>query len=129
MKPSLSRLAGLSAVLAIATGNAFAHIDYSEAGTLHWIEHTASTPSVPDARALAPYGYETGGAADRVVVFDPAMKAINVTRMETVEFRLGNTSTTWTFDTLGTPSFTLAEAIPDATGITVYVHENPSYLY
>lgn len=129
MKPSLSRLAGLSAVLAITTGNAFAHIDYSEAGTLHWIEHTASTPSVPDARALAPYGYETGGAADRVVVLDPAMKAINVTRMETVEFRLGNTSTTWTFDTLGTPSFTLAEILPGADGVTVFVAESPLYRY
>lgn len=129
MKPSLSRLAGLSAVLAIATGNAFAHIDYSEAGTLHWIEHTANAPSAPDARALSPYGYEASGSAGRVIVLDRSVSAINVDRMETVEFRLGDTRSTWTFDTLGTPSFALAEILPGAGGVTVFVAESPLYSY
>lgn len=76
----------------------------------------------------APFGYATNVAPERVItVVRGKTKHINVTRLETVRIIDGDSSVTWTFDTLGLPSFSLEKILPGSTGITVYVDENPMY--
>ena len=81
----------------------------------------------PTERQLAPYGYPATGTPDRTVVVDPGTRHVNVTRLETVAFRVGNKTATWTFDTFGTRSFPLSKVVPGADGVTVYVEESPLY--
>ena len=50
-----------------------------------------------------------------------------MTRLETIRINVGGKSVTWMFDTLGTASFPLANIIPGAGDVTVYVTENPAY--
>lgn len=54
-------------------------------------------------------------------------KYLNVTRLETVEIKVGDKSVTWFFDTLGLQVFPLSKIIPGAENIMVYVAENPAY--
>ena len=68
------------------------------------------------------------GAAARVVSIDAGTKYLNVTRLETVQIKVGGKSVTWMFDTLGTASFPLSKVIPGTDGVTVYVAENPAYI-
>lgn len=127
MKTTLTRLAAISAVVALTSTSAFAHQDYSEGGSLHWLEHLATEKSQPSERALAPYGYASLGTADRTIVIDKNTRSINVTRLETVAIQTGSKSTLWTFDTLGTNSFPLSAVLPEADGVMVYVEESPLY--
>jgi hypothetical protein len=128
MKTSLTQLALIVSLSAIGSTSAFAHEDYSEAGSNHWLSHVAASKGTPTANQLAPYGYAATKAADREITLTNASKHLNVTRLETVKINVGGKSVVWTFDTLGTASFPLANAIPGTDGVTVYVAENPAYL-
>lgn len=127
MKTNTTQLILIAALGFAVTGTSYAHEDYSEGQSLHWISHVAESKSQPTANQLAPYGYATSSAAARVVTIDSGTKYLNVTRLETIRINVGGKSVTWTFDTLGTASFPLAKVIPGADGVTVYVTENPAY--
>ena len=127
MKTNITQLILIAALGFAVTGTSYAHEDYSEGGSVHWISHVMESKSQPTANELARYGYATSGAAARVVKIDSGTKYLNVTRLETVRFDLGSKSVTWKFDTLGTAPFSLAKVIPGAEGVTVYVAENPAY--
>ena len=127
MKTNIAQLALAVALGFAATGTSYAHEDYSEAGTNHWLSHVSESNSQPTANQLAPYGYATSSAAARVVNIDSGTKYLNVTRLETVRIDVGGKSVTWMFDTLGTAPFPLAKVIPGTEGVTVYVTENPAY--
>ncbi len=79
------------------------------------------------ANQRAPYGYASTGTPERVVDLSNGKKYLNVTRLETIQIKKDGNDVTWTFDTLGTPSFSLAKVIPWASGVTVYVEESPLY--
>lgn len=128
MKTSTTQLILIAALGFAVTGTSYAHEDYSEGQSLHWISHVSESKSQPSANQLAPYGYATSSAAARVVTIDSGTKYLNVTRLETIRINVGGKSVTWTFDTLGTASFPLAKVIPGTEGVTVYVTENPAYI-
>lgn len=89
----------------------------------------AGDPNVPAANHVAPLGFASGSMPpNRVVNLDKGTTFLNVTQMETVKITVAGKSVTWTFDTLGTPTFPLSKIIPEAEGITVYVAPNPLYL-
>lgn len=126
MKSNIAQVALVVAALGFAaTGTSYAHEDYTEGASTHWLSHLST--SQPTANQLAPYGYATPSAAARVVNIDSSTKYLNVTRLETIRINVGGKSVTWMFDTLGTASFPLAKIIPGAEGVTVYVTENPAY--
>jgi hypothetical protein len=127
MKTNISKISLIVALGLSVAGTAYAHEDYSEAGSNHWLSHVAESKSAPSTNQLAPYGYTATKGADREVTRTSASKYLNVTRLETVKINVGGKSVAWTFDTLGTASFSLGKVIPGTDGITVYVTENPSY--
>lgn len=127
MKAKFSRLALIAAISVAAAGTAYAHEDYSEAGTNHWLSHAAETGSAPTAHQLASHGYAATKASDREVTLGGGSKYLNVTRLETVKINVAGKSVVWTFDTLGSGPFPLSRIVPGAEGITVYVTENPAY--
>jgi hypothetical protein len=117
----------LVVAIGLATaGTSYAHEDYSEGGSLHWISHVAESKSQPTANQVAPYGYVTSSPAARVANVDSNTLYINVTRGEAVQINVAGKSVTWLFDTLGTPTFSLDKIVPGAGNITVYVAPNPS---
>jgi hypothetical protein len=128
MKTTLTKIALIASLSAIGTTAAMAHEDYSESGGMHWLQHASESKGQPTANQLAPFGYVTTGAAARVVSIDAGTKYLNVTRLETVQIKVGGKSVTWMFDTLGTASFPLSKVIPGTDGVTVYVAENPAYI-
>lgn len=103
-----------------------AHEDYSEAGSIHWLQHVSQSKAQPDERQRAPYGYATTGGAGRVVDIADDTRRLDVTRLETVQIRSAGKSVTWVFDTLGTAPFPLDKIVPGTGNVTVYVAENPS---
>lgn len=124
MKPKFACLALFFALSASGSTSALAHEDPAD-GSTHWISHTGSRQ--PTANELAPYGYVSTGPAERTLQIGPGVKYVNVTRLETIRINIGGTSVVWTFDTLGTPVFSLSEIMPNASGVTVYVDESPLY--
>jgi hypothetical protein len=84
-----------------------------------------TAPKAPGVGRAAPLGHEASGNASRVIDLAGRRAAINVTAGETVQFNLDGRSVTWTFDTLGTPAFSLAKIVPQAPDLTVYVARNP----
>lgn len=127
MKTKFSQLALIAALSLAATGASYAHEDYSEAGTNHWLSHVSETKSAPTANQLASFGYTATKNADREVTLSSGSKYLNVTRLETIKINVAGKSVVWTFDTLGTAPFPLSKIISGADGITVYVTENPAY--
>ena len=127
MKTNIAKLTLIAGLCVAGTTTAFAHVDYTEAGSNHWIAHVAETKSQSAANQLAPHGYATSGPASRVVNLDSRAKYLNVTRLETVQINFAGKSVTWTFDTLGTGSFPLSKVMPGAEGVMVYIDENPMY--
>ena len=127
MKTKFSQLALIAAISLAAAGTSYAHEDYSEAGTNHWLSHVSEAKGAPTANQLAPYGYAASRNADREVTLSSGSKYLNVTRLETIKINLGGKSVVWTFDTLCTASFPLSKIVSGADGITVYVTENPAY--
>ena len=126
MKTNIARLILAVAALGFAaTGTSYAHEDYSEGASTHWLSHLSE--SQPTANQLAPYGYVTSSAAARVVTIDSGTTYLNVTRLETILLNVGGKSVSWTFDTLGTASFPLAKIISGTDGVMVYVAESPAY--
>ena len=112
----------LVALLGASIGTtAFAHEDYSEGGTAHWLQHVMQSTSQPSANAMAPLGYAVSGQGDRAVAVGSDTRYLNVTRGEAVQISVGGKKVTWMFDTLGTPTFSLDKIIPGAGGVTVYV--------
>lgn len=111
-----------------ATSAAFAH-GYEEGDGSHYPGHAElSYNSEPTANERAPLGYAANAHPSRIVNLEQGAKYLNVTRMETVQINVAGKSVTWTFDTLGTPNFSLSKIIPGAEGITVYVSEDPNLL-
>ena len=127
MKAKFSQLALIAAISVAAAGTAYAHEDYSEGGSLHWLSHVSENKSTPTANQQAPFGYVATKNADREVSLPSGGKYLNVTRLETIKINVGGKSVVWTFDTLGTAAFPLSRIVPGADGITVYVTENPAY--
>lgn len=122
-----ARIAFSAAILAAAAGAA-AHTEYSENGSAHWLEHVGSTPAQPTPRQLALYGYAAPDAAPaRVFVVGKDSRYLNVVQLETVAIRIGDKTTTWTFDAIPRRNFPLSQIIPGADGVTVHVAENPLY--
>lgn len=126
MKTKLTTLSLIALFSAGASTAALAHEDYSEAGSIHWLQHVSQSKAQPDARQLAPYGYATTGGASRVVDIADDTRRLDVTHLETVQIRSAEKSVTWVFDTLGTAPFPLDKILPGAGNVTVYVTENPS---
>lgn len=127
MKAKISRLALIAAISVAAAGTSYAHEDYSEAGTNHWLSHVSETKSAPTANQLASFGYTATKNADREISLPSGGKYLNVTRLETVKINIGGKSVVWTFDTLGTAPFPLSKIVAGADDVTVYVTENPAY--
>lgn len=127
MKTTLTQIALIASLGAIGTTAALAHTDYSETGTMHWLQHVSESKGQPTANQLAPFGYATADAATRVLNIDSGTKYLNVTRLETVKINVGGKSVVWNFDTLGTVPFPLSKIVSGADGITVYVTENSAY--
>lgn len=127
MRTNISKISLITALSLSVAATAYAHEDFSEAGTNHWISHVAESKSSPSAKQLAQYGYAATKGADREVTLTSTSKYLNVTRLETVKINVGGKSVVWTFDTLGTASFPLAKIIPGIDGVTIYVAENTSY--
>lgn len=126
MKTNLPKISLIVALgLSVAT-TAYAHEDYSEGASLHWLSHLVESEGSPTANQLAPYGYAATKGADREVTLTSSSKYLNVTRLETIKINIDGNSTVWTFDTLGTAAFSLAQIIPGMDGITVYVAQEPS---
>lgn len=76
----------------------------------------------------APFGYPSIGVPERVITVMPGKpRSIYVKRLETVQIVDGPRSVTWTFDTLGMPNIPLADILPNATNVMIYVEENPMY--
>ncbi|MDO8293979.1 MAG: CzcE family metal-binding protein [Gallionella sp.] len=128
MKTTLTKIALIASLSAIGTTAAMAHEDYSESGSVHWLQHVSESKGQPTANQLVPYGYQSTGAAARVVSIDAGTKYLNVTRLETVQIKAGVNTVTWMFDTLGTAPFPLSKIIPGTDGVMVYVAENPAYI-
>ena len=128
MKTKFSQLALIAAIGLATAGTSYAHEDYSEAGTYHWLSHVSESQGAPTANQLAQFGYAATKNADREVSLPGGGKYLNVTRLETVKVNVGGKSVVWTFDTLGTAPFPLSKIVPGADGITVYVTENPASL-
>jgi hypothetical protein len=126
MKSTLTRTVVATALITVASG-AFAHEDYSERGTTHWLEHQQAATSQPSERELARYGYASSGTPVRGVAVDKDTRHINVVRLETIAIRVADKTVNWSFDTLGTASFPLSKIIPGVEGVTVHVAENPMY--
>ena len=127
MKTKFSKLALIAAISLAGAGTSYAHEDYSEAGTNHWLSHVSESKSAPTANQQASFDYAATKNADREITLTGGNKYLNVTRLETVKINVGGKSVAWTFDTLGTASFPLAKVIPGTDGVTVYVTENPSH--
>lgn len=127
MKSKISPLVIAVALGATAAGGAYAHEDFTEAGSSHWLSHLWDQPAAPTANALAPYGYPAAKSPEREVTLAGGSKYLNVTRMETVRINVADKSVVWTFDTLGTNPFPLAKVIPGAEGVTVYVMGDARY--
>ena len=89
MKTTLTKIALIASLSAIGTTAAMAHEDYSEGGSMHWLQHVSESKGQPTANQLAPFGYASTGAAARVVSIDAGTKYLNVTRLETVQIKVG----------------------------------------
>ena len=124
MHSTMKRLGFGIAVLATSAA-AFAHPDTTESGN-HWLDHL--TISQPTPEQLAPLGYEVNGPAAREVDLGSGKQHLNVVAGETVRFVQGDKQMTWRFDTLGSPTFQLSEAIPGAPQVEVHVAPNPLYI-
>lgn len=86
-------------------------------------------PIGASAKQDAPFGHATQSAPTRVIQLEKGKAMhINVKRFETIRFTDGETTLTWTFDTLGTPNFALSKIFPGAAGI-IYVDESPYYAF
>ncbi len=127
MKTKFSQLALIAVIGLAAAGTSYAHEDYSETGTNHWLSHVSESKSAPMANQQASFGYAATKNADREITLAGGSKYLNVTRLETVKINVAGRSVVWTFDTLGTVPFPLSNILSGADGITVYVTENPSY--
>ena len=127
MKKSIIAILAVSAISTLGSSAAFAHEDYSERGTLHWLEHVQERVSSPSERELATYGYASNAAPSRTVTVNADTSYVNVTRLETVALKIGDKTVNWTFDTLGTNSFPLSKVVPGADKVTVYLEESPLY--
>jgi len=128
MKTNIAQLTLIVALGFSASGPSYAHEDYSEGNSTHWLSHVSETKGTPMANQLAPYGYAASRNPDRTVTLSGSSKYLNVTRLETVQINVAGKSVGWTFDTLGTAAFPLSRVIPGADGVTVYVTENPDYI-
>jgi hypothetical protein len=127
MKKSIIATLAVSAISTFGSSAAFAHEDYSERGTLHWLEHVQERVSSPSERELAMYGYAGNATPSRTVTVNADTRYINVTRLETVALKVGDKTVNWTFDTLSTNSFPLSKVVPGADKVTVYLDESPLY--
>lgn len=118
----------LAAIMLATTASVSAHTEYSESGSLHWLDHAWAISSQPTERQLAPYGYDAPcAAADRTIVVGKGTRHLNVVQLETVAIRVGDKTVNWTFDALPKRSFPLSAIIPGAEGVTVHVAESPLY--
>lgn len=124
MNTKFTFLALFSILSAGGASSALAHPALNDGAAKRLAPSEAGAPS---ARQRAPYGYASAGPAERVLEIGPGTRYLNVTRLETVRIKRGDTSVVWTFDTLGTKAFPLSKIVPDATGVTVYVKESPLY--
>lgn len=127
MKKSIIATLAVSAISTLGSSAAFAHEDYSERGTLHWLEHVQERVSSPSERELATYGYAGNATPSRTVTVNADTRYINVTRLETVAVKVGDKTVNWTFDTLGTNSFPLSKVVSGADKVTLYLEESPLY--
>lgn len=127
MKAEISRFTIAVALAVAASGAAYAHEDYSEAGTNHWLSHLWGKSDGPSANAQAPYGYPATGNPGREITLAGGSQYLNVTRLETVRINVAGKSVEWTFDTLGIKPFPLSKVIPGADDVTVYVKESSLY--
>lgn len=69
MKTTATTLALIGLFAAAAAGGALAHEDYSESGSLHWLQHVMAQPVTPAAAGLArenPQGWDAGNPAEGV---------------------------------------------------------------
>ncbi len=76
----------------------------------------------------APFGYSSSAVPDRIItIVAGKTRSIHVKRLETVRIVDGSRSVTWTFDTLGVLPIPLANILPDASKVMIYVEESPMY--
>lgn len=127
MKINLPKIYLVIAIGLSGASAVYAHEDYSEGATYHWLNHTAQFKEISSSNQSAPYGYATKKAADREITISNDSPFLNVTRLETVKINIAGKSVVWNFDTVGTGAFPLAKVLQGADGVMVYVAENPSY--
>jgi len=96
------------------------------------IATTASGAYAATATGTKDFGMATAAAAaDHHVVINADTKWVNIDNGDTVEFKAGDKSFTWHFDTLhDETAFQLSKIAPegvDVGKVTVYVAANPLY--
>lgn len=146
MNTRAPRLGAIAAILAVTASGAFAHDVQYEGDKFHRVSRQAAQFGHGEVDRMTPLGYRVAGPAPRVVVLDGSMRHLNVTQGESVTFRLPEKERqgwefevqsppsieqfTWKFDTVGTPTFGLAEVAPKDMDVgQVEVHVAPSPLY
>jgi hypothetical protein len=87
----------------------------------------APSSGAPGLGRVAPLGHQVSGNSMRVIDLNNQRTAVSVMAGETVQFNLNGRSVTWVFDTVGTPTFRLAQIVPQAPDLMVYVSANPLY--
>jgi hypothetical protein len=79
MKTKFSQLALIAAIGLATAGTSYAHEDYSEAGTYHWLSHVSESQGAPTANQQASFGYAATKNADREVSLPGGSKYLYVT--------------------------------------------------
>lgn len=125
MKTNLTRLTLIALLSSIGVTPAFAHEDSTESSSMHWLSHIGTSSNPASANQTTTYGYASSRTAGRAVTLDRNSPYLNVTQGETVQINVAGKSVTWTFDTFNTAAFPLANIIPGADGVTVYVAPDP----
>ena len=92
MKTKFSKLALIAAISLAGAGTSYAHEDYSEAGTNHWLSHVSESKSAPTANQQASFGYAATKNADREVSLFSGGKYLNVMCLETLKLNVDNKS-------------------------------------
>jgi len=147
MNNRIARLSTFAAILALGASGAFADDARYDGDGHHRSTHQATLAGRTTVGQQDAFGHAVVGPAARVVVLDGRVRHLNVTQGEPVTFQLPSRERvgwefeiqspptveqfTWKFDTLGTPTFNLADIAPkhiDVGQVEVHVVPKPLHL-
>ena len=117
MKTTLIKLSFIAAIGGVAATSAYAHPDYTEAGS-PLAESCVRIECSALRQPVGPIRLKAVAAPGREITLSGEAKYLNVNQLETVRITVDGKSLDWTFDTLGTRLFALSEVIPGAKGVS-----------